>query len=136
MLPRINVVLPDGPEPRRASTTGTAWSELRKSMSTVNEDEDDVTLHKPTTQELLQYELMRMTLEKDYIPRHPEAQQQRPIFLLLLERVDYPIEMPKKFGNDKKVMLATVMLNNVPAQRQSARPTVAIPATRGVPLSE
>ena len=106
MLPRINVVLPDGPEPRRSLTTGTAWSELRGTGG--DEDEvEEVMLHEPTTQEMLQYELMRMRLDPQYEPKHPKAWLTREFVLLVVARNGKKLaHMWDKFKNDKEFVMA------------------------------
>lgn len=154
MLPRVDVVLPDGPN---NATRGSAkraermkweahvqnaadnlqkelaepfpamlesiersaerdWLENQKQeWETLAEEENEeavVTLHKPTAQEMLQHELMRLTLDPSYKPVHPNALQQREIVLLLAKR-DYTTlkYAPKKFRYDKEISLAAVENN-------------------------
>lgn len=107
MLPRVDVVLPDELQPR-PSATGTLWSDLRGTGGDEDDDEE-VTLHEPTTQEMLQYELMRLTLDPKYEPRHPKAWHQREIVLLAATRNDRKLkDVLEKFKNDKEVVMAAV----------------------------
>jgi len=116
MLPRINVVLPDGPEPRRPLATGTAWSELRRAVST-GDLEHDVTLHEPTTQEMLQYELMRLKFDDGYEVKNEDAWSSRKFVLAVLKlqsnslMMDVAQKVPDALRNDKDFILAALKLD-------------------------
>ena len=53
--------------------TNGLWSDLRGAEE--GADEEEAELHLPTTQEMLQYELMRMTLDPEYRAQHPDFYQ-------------------------------------------------------------
>ena len=118
MLPRINVVLPDEQRQRRSSSTGTSLSELRRSLSTIDGDdrqEEQVTLHDPTTQEMLQYELMQLIMHPNYMPDLAliwRSGAHREFALLALKHHPYNASwLANEFNHDKDFWMDLVKLN-------------------------
>ena len=100
MLPRINVVLPDGPEPRRPVATSALGSDLPGTA---------VTLHEPTDQEMLQFEYMQLLLNPKYTPKHPKAWKTRKIVLRLVAQNGLMLKfVSRALRNDKEVVMAAV----------------------------
>jgi len=85
MLPRINVVLPDEQQQQRPLTTGTSSSKLHKSMSTGTAFTNLPVLHEPTTQEMQQYELMRIKLDRHYEVKNKNFFKNRDFTLIVLK---------------------------------------------------
>ena len=91
--------------------TNGLWSDLRGEEGSA--DEEEAELHAPTTQEMLQYELMRMTLDPEYSPKHSDFYEYRELVLTAIKQksgwqLQYASEEIKK---DREVVLAAVKKN-------------------------
>jgi len=113
MLPRVDVVIPDQ---RRPLATSGLWSALRGADGAETEEkmeeEGKLSLHVPTTQELLQYELVQLALDANYKPKHPKAWRTREFVLLAVARNGRALQYASKaLRNDKGVVMAAVTQN-------------------------
>ena len=101
--------------------TNARWSDTRGEEGSA--DEEEAELHAPTKQEMLQYELMRMTLDPKYRPQHPDFDQalryaseelknDREVVLQVVKQDGGALRYAsEELKNDREVVLAAVKQN-------------------------